>query len=183
MPHRDETPEEEQPEVLTEEELASRSFPTVLGARRKRDPEGPTFAEDVQRVLNQIEKRGGDIRQRQEAKRAEAEKGFVQPDIFRFATASEITLTAQGLARRLKGGDTPTQADLNASLVMIMDAEDQRRILFEQRSGVRTPDPVTDISSLDDPDALGNLARRTSVGADVPRLSFFGNIRAFFDLP
>ena len=183
MPHKDETPEDEQPEVLTKEEIETRGFKTVLAARRKRDPEGPTFAEDVQRVLDQIEKRGGDIRQIQEAKRAEAEKGRVQPDIFRFATASEITLTSQGLARRLKGGDTPTEADLNAALVMIMDAEDQRRILFEQQTGVRTPDPLTEISSLDDPNALANLARSTGVGADVPRPGILGNIRAFFDLP
>ena len=83
----------------------------------------------------------------------------------------------------MKRGATPSESDLNAALVMIMDAEEQRRILFEQRSGVRTPDPVTGISSLDSPDALRELAQETGVGARESTPSFTGNIRAFFNLP
>lgn len=184
MPHQRDVPkDEEQGEILTEEQLSRRSFPTVLAARRARKKGGPTFQESVQATLDQIEAQGKRITMDQVLKRDEASSALPRPDVFRFATASDIQLSSEGLARRLKGGDTPTESDMNAALVMIMDAEDQRRILFEQATGVHTPDPITGISSLDDPDALSNLARRTGVGEDVPRPSFGGNIRAFFDLP
>lgn len=182
----DELIEEEEPkrgEILSEEALASRAFRTPLGARRQRRKDGPTFAEDVQRRLDQIASQGGSITQAQELKRERASTALPRPDIFRFASGTELQDSAIGLATRMKRGATPSESDLNAALVMIMDAEEQRRILFEQRSGVRTPDPVTGISSLDSPDALRELAQETGVGARESTPSFTGNIRAFFNLP
>ena len=188
MPHERDLPEdgvneEEKGVLLTDEQLSRRNFPTVLAARRARKKGGPTFQQDVQATLDKIAEQGKQITLDQVLKRDEASSALPRPEVFRFATASDIELSAEGLARRLKGGDTPTESDMNAALVMIMDAEGQRRILFEQSSGVRTPDPITGISSLDDANALENLARRTGVGADVSKPSFGGNIRAFFNLP
>ena len=181
MPHQNDVPED------TEETTESRrSFRVPLGARKRRDPGGPSLQEEVQGFLNQVARRGGEITRQQVVKSQEAVEAApeeARPDVFRFAKSSELQDTADMLARRMKGGADPSESDLNAALVMILDAEDQRRILFEQRSGVRTPDPITGASSLDDPNALDNLARSTGVGADVPRPGISGNIRAFFDLP
>ena len=159
----------------------------VLGTR-ERTKDDPTLADQVKKHLDLIAAAGEGITAKQiigaeEAVDAvDAEAGG--SPLFRFATSSELEETAQNLARRLKRGDTPSDSDLNAALVMIMDAEDQRRILFEQREGVRTPDPTTGVSSLDDPRALENLARRTGVGdPSVEGPTFVRNIRALFDLP
>jgi len=174
MPHKNDTPEEPKPNT---------SFRVPLGARRKRDPEGPTFAEDVQRKLDQIAAAGGEITKAQVLRQDNDISELPRPDIFRFASGTELQDSAVGLATRMKRGEAPSESDLNAALVMIMDAEEQRRILFEQRSGVRTPDPITGISSLDNPEALSDLARQTGVGARESTPSFTGNIRAFFNLP
>lgn len=155
----------------------------VLGAR-ERTKDDPTLAESVAEHLRIVEQAGKGITIEQATQTEEAIAAEGPSPVFRFATASELETTAQNLARRLKRGDTPSDSDLNASLVMIMDAEDQRRILFEQRMGVRTPDPLTGRSSLDNPDALDQLGRRT--GVDDPRFKaspFTRNIREFFNIP
>lgn len=153
---------------------------TVLGARR-RTKDDPTLAEAVRKHLDLVATEGNAELLR---KSTAAEEAVELEPRFRFSTGSELEAAAVNLARRLKRGDTPSEDDLNASLVMIMDAEEQRRIIFEQKSGIRTPDPATGISSFDEEDPLGRLARTTGVGAPESEApSFLGNIRALFDLP
>ena len=144
----------------------------------------PKLADEVQMMLDEIEKRGEGIRVAQFMKAQESVDAVAGPSpVYRPATRSELNAGALNLARRLQGGEDPSESDLNAALVMMMDSEDQRRRLFEQKTGVRTPDTLTGISSLDDPRALQQLASETGVGEKVPGDTFFGNIRAFFDLP
>lgn len=152
----------------------------VLGAR-ERTEDDPTLREDVERMLDEIEERGEGMRVEQLTKAVETVDSVAGPSpVFRPATRSEIEAASIGLAQSLTRSPDPSEADINAALVMIMDAEDQRRILFEQSTGVRTPDPITGVSSLDEGQPE---FRQPGVGEPVPRPTFFGNVRAFFDLP
>lgn len=152
----------------------------VVGTRPRR-PDEVTLKDEVSRFLQRLDAQ-------QEAQAAEQvalaeELGAAEAvgrQRFRFASRAEIEEGGMNLARRLRRESEPTPSEVRAAMVLIMDAEDQRRILFEQRTGVRTPNPVTGASSLDDPRALENLAKRSGVGGTVPGRGPLGNIQAFF---
>lgn len=99
----------------------------MLGTRQRRAEE-PTLQRAVEEEL-----RTGAAKPAPEASADGLFAGEVPR--FRASTSEEIRTAAANLARRLRRGADPTEDEFNAALVLIMDAEDQRKALHELRFG------------------------------------------------